>query len=116
VNVDISLAETTSYAFLEVDGNLVENKTAAPYVWTLDTANYADGQHILRLEAVNATGFHATDQITITINNGEDTEEMLSWVVTMGVGVVVIMTIIFVAVVAVLLIRKKLLESKKEGK
>ncbi len=116
VNADITPLDTVSYAVLKVDGVLVENKTATPYAWSLDTAIYADGQHILNLEAVNATGVHATDQITITVNNGGETEEMLAWVVTMGVGIIVILTIITVAIVAVLLIRKKLMESKKEGK
>lgn len=118
VNADMTPAANISYAFLTIDGALVENKTAAPFAWSVDTNNYADGEHLLKVTAVNDTGGQAFKEITISVDNGGESEEMLSWMVTMGVGSIVIVTIIAVAIVIVLMIRKKLMEKmeKKEGK
>ena len=113
VDADITTTSNVSYAYLTVDGALVENKSAAPFAWSLDTNALADGDHLLRVTAVNGTGAVAFKEITININNGGESEELLSWMVTMGVGAIVIVTIISVAIVTVLLIRKRMM--KKAG-
>ena len=110
IQTDITTTSSISYAFLTIDGALVENKSAAPYAWSLDTNAYPDGEHLLKVTAVNATGDQAFKEITIDIDNGGESEELLSWMVTMGVGAIVIVTIIAIGIVIVLMLRKRMME------
>ncbi|HVO77603.1 MAG TPA: ABC transporter substrate-binding protein [Methanomassiliicoccales archaeon] len=66
------------YAALTLDGNLVSNLTAAPFNWTVNTANIEEGQHILNLSAANEAGTNGGAHITITVNNGGTTVGILA--------------------------------------
>ncbi len=103
-----------SYAILSIDGVQVDNKTEAPFSWTIDTNLYADGTHAINITATNSTGAHGYDEISVTINNAGEEEKILDWMWTMAAGTILILSIISMLIVTALLIRKTLLE--KEGK
>lgn len=103
-----------SYAILSIDGVQVDNKTEAPFSWTIDTRLYADGTHAINVTATNATGAHGYDEISVTVNNAGEEEKLLDWMWTMAAGSLLIIAIISSLIVAALLIRKNLME--KEGK
>ncbi|MBU0684478.1 MAG: hypothetical protein KJ653_01325 [Candidatus Thermoplasmatota archaeon] len=103
-----------SYAILSIDGVQVDNKTEAPFSWTIDTHLYADGVHSINVTATNATGAHGYDEISVTVNNAGENQRLLDWMWTMAAGTILIIACISVLIVAALLIRKNLME--KEGK
>jgi hypothetical protein len=102
------------YAILSIDGVQVDNKTEAPFSWTIDTSLYADGTHAINISATNATGAHGYDEISVTVNNAGEEERLLDWMWTMAAGTVLIIAVISSLMVAALLIRKHLME--KGGK
>lgn len=118
VNANIVPADDISYVVLRMDGLVIENKSSPPFTWTIDSTRYADRQYTLNITAVNSTGAKGYEELTITIDNGGRTEEILQWMVTMGAGVVAIVAGLCVAIVAALLVRKIVMERKerREGK
>jgi len=101
-----------SYAILSIDGEEVDNKTSAPFLWTIDTHVYTDGAHVLNITATNATGAHGYEEITITVNNAGEETMLLSWVWTMAAGSILMIALIGTSMVVALLIRKHQMEKK----
>jgi len=112
VTASILPIENITYATLSVDGALVENKTAQPYTWTLNTDQYTDGAHVLQVTAANATGGIGTKDIAITINNAAASETLLSWVWTMAAGAILIIALLGVFVVVALMIRRRAMKGR----
>ncbi|MEO7454597.1 MAG: Ig-like domain-containing protein [Fimbriimonadales bacterium] len=54
---------------LMIDGNVVATDTTAPYQLTWDTTSWDDGEHSLRVRAVDAANNQGDDVITIVVNN-----------------------------------------------
>jgi hypothetical protein len=52
-----------------IDGQEVSNLSAAPFHWTLNTTQYADGSHTLTLVAIDSTGTSGTAQPFIDVAN-----------------------------------------------
>ncbi|MCA1812536.1 MAG: N-acetylmuramoyl-L-alanine amidase [Halobacteriales archaeon] len=52
-----------------VDGSVERWVTPAPHAWTWDTASFADGARVLRVEAENATGVRGSSDITVNVDN-----------------------------------------------
>jgi len=101
-----------SYVVLSIDGEQVDNKTSAPFSWTIDTRLYADGTHVFNITASNATGARGYQETTVTVNNAGKEEMLLRWVWTMIAGTVLAIAMIAVLVVAALMFRKRHMEGK----
>lgn len=112
VGASILPVENISYATLSVDGNLVDNKSSAPFSWSLDTKQYSDGAHVLKVIAVNSTGGVGTEEIAVTINNAAPEKTLLSWVWTMAAGSILIVAMLALMMVVALLIRRRVMKGK----
>ncbi|MBI4337451.1 MAG: Ig-like domain-containing protein, partial [Chloroflexi bacterium] len=62
------LAGVTQVRFL-VDGTLLSTDTAAPYSVDWDTTSLVDGQHTVRVEAVDTPGNVGSASVTVTVDN-----------------------------------------------
>jgi len=56
-------------AELRVDGDLVATDTSAPFSFSLNTANYSDGTHTIRVTVYDAAGNSAFTERTVTVSN-----------------------------------------------
>jgi Bacterial Ig domain len=101
------------YAILSVDGNEVDNKTAPPFTWALDTTQYTDGAHVVKVTAVNSTGVTGEKEIAITVNNAAAGESILSWAWTMAAGALLIIALLSMFVVIALMIRRRVVRGGK---
>jgi hypothetical protein len=101
------------YSILSVDGNEVDNKTAPPFTWALDTTQYSDGAHVIKVMAVNSTGGIGSKEIAITVNNAAAGETILSWVWTMAAGALLIVALLSMFVVIALMIRRRVVRGGK---
>lgn len=106
-------AEDIQYSLLSVDGILVDNKTSTPFTWTLDTTQYSDGAHVIKVIAVNSTGVSGEKEIAITINNAAAGETILSWVWTMAAGALLIVALLALFMVMALMIRRRVMRGGK---
>jgi sorbitol-specific phosphotransferase system component IIBC len=105
---DVSIA----YALLKFDCVIIDNKTSAPFSWTINTENYIDGIHTINITVVDEEGNRGFKETTVSINNSEKNTEMFSWVVTMVVGSIAIIAAIGVLVVVALLIRRRVMRKR----
>lgn len=105
--------DDVSYAILSVDGNIVDNKSSGPFTWTLDTEQYSDGAHVVKVTAVNSTGAVGVKEIAITINNAAAGETILSWVWTMAAGSLLIIAMLAMFMVTALMIRRRVMRGGK---
>ncbi|HEY3420737.1 MAG TPA: Ig-like domain-containing protein [Methanomassiliicoccales archaeon] len=69
VAASISSAQTVTFGSLYVDGALFNNKTAAPFSWSVSTLTLANGQHTLSVVGGDSAGRIARQQISVTVNN-----------------------------------------------
>ncbi len=53
-------SDNASYVEFYLDGQLQQNATSAPFSWSFDTANYAEGYHTIKAVAFNPQGESAT--------------------------------------------------------
>lgn len=106
-------ADDISYAILTVDGNFVDNKTEVPFTWALDTTQYSDGAHVVKVTAVNGTGGIGEKEIAITVNNAAAGETILSWVWTMAAGSLLIVALLALFVVVALMFRRRVMGGGK---
>jgi hypothetical protein len=54
---------------LMIDGNVVATDTTAPYALEWNTSSWSNGQHSLRVRALDAAGNSGDDVITVTVSN-----------------------------------------------
>ncbi len=102
------------YAILSIDGVQVDNKTEAPFSWTIDTQLYAVGVHAINITATNATGAHGYDEVSVTVNNASENQKLLDWMWTMAAGSIFILASISALIVAALMIRKHLMDKEEK--
>lgn len=69
VEAQISSSSSISKATLLIDGSSVGDLTASPFLWTLDTVTYPDGQHNIMVTAIDAYSRSSSQQISVTFNN-----------------------------------------------
>ncbi|HEY3420533.1 MAG TPA: Ig-like domain-containing protein [Methanomassiliicoccales archaeon] len=71
VNISANLVNPAgiSYAVLRIDGAVVSNLTAATYMWTWNTTQYADGIHTINITAAGKDGTFGYAQSTVTVSN-----------------------------------------------
>ena len=114
ITVAASLIPSTniSYAVLSIDGTEVDNKTSAPFSWTIDTRLYADGAHVFNITASNETGARGYEEITVTINNSGRQEELLTWMWTMAAGTIFIVAMVGSLIAVALMVRKHHMDKK----
>lgn len=63
VLIDNGTIANVSHVEFYLDNQLQANRTLAPFSWSLDTANYAEGIHTIKVTAVNALGESATAEV-----------------------------------------------------
>jgi hypothetical protein len=54
--IDNNTIANTSYVEFYLDNQLQANQTTAPFTWSFDTANYAEGTHTVKVITVNEAG------------------------------------------------------------
>ncbi len=54
--IDNNTIANASYVEFYLDNQLQVNKTTAPFTWSFDTANYAEGTHTIKVTAANEAG------------------------------------------------------------
>lgn len=54
--IDNNTIANASYVEFYLDNQLQANQTTAPFTWSFDTANYAEGTHIIKVIAANEAG------------------------------------------------------------
>jgi hypothetical protein len=85
-NVTVSASATDNVGVVEarlmIDGSVVSVDTSAPYNFDWDTFSWNNGDHSLRVRAVDAAGNYADDVITVTVNN--PTQDVTPPVVSIG--------------------------------
>ncbi|HEX9907189.1 MAG TPA: Ig-like domain-containing protein [Thermoplasmata archaeon] len=115
VSATIATATEISYALLSIDGELVDNKSAAPYLWTIDTKTLEDGEHTVNVTAYDTSGNAGYKEVMMIVDNAAVDQEMLNWIYTMAAGTVAIVALLSLAVVVALMIRRHVM-GKQEGK
>ena len=115
ITVSASIPSTIpiSYAVLRIDGVERENKSAAPFSWTLDTELLADGEHVINITAVDTEGNVGYKQISFSIDNARANTLLLNWVWTMAAGSIAIIALVSVLMVLALMIRRKVMGGVK---
>jgi ABC-type glucose/galactose transport system permease subunit len=69
INTNIVNLAGISYAILRIDGTIVSNLTATPFIWSWNTSQYADGLHTINITAAGADGTFGYAQQTLTVAN-----------------------------------------------
>ena len=91
---------------LRVDSTLAATDTSAPYSFSLDTRNYSDGSHTIRITAYDEAGNSAFAERTLTFSNPAPAQ---------GLGLVEYGIIILVVIVAAVLLAA-ILFSRRRGR
>jgi hypothetical protein len=74
VEAQVSSSSSITKVSLLVDGSLIGELATAPFLWTVDSGAYPDGQHIVLVTAMDAYSRSSSLQISVTFNNlGEAT-------------------------------------------
>jgi hypothetical protein len=75
VVVGASDTDLVSNIKLYIDGTFVKTENSSPYEYTIDTTDYADGNHVLKAVATDTSGNAnaATATRSIVVDNGPDT-------------------------------------------
>ena len=64
-----STPQSVTRVEFHIDGELMEEVTAAPFQYDWDTGKAANGSHTIKVKAYNAAGQSGEDEITVTIGN-----------------------------------------------
>ncbi len=112
VSATIFSEKDLDYAVLRIDAAVVESISIAPFVWSLDTTRYADGEHVLNITAVDVDGVTGYKELTITVDNSSEKELLLGWMYTMAAGSIALVAWMGVLIVLALSIRKKVMDSR----
>lgn len=107
INANVVSVDSIVSASLKIDGQLVSEKTAAPFTWVIDTTNMTDGGHVIVISVTDSTGDIATKEVAVFVDNESEVVSMLEWLVTMGAGTIAIISISGMLVVLALYIRKR---------
>jgi len=108
ISVDASIQSSTSiaYVLLQIDGVVVDNKSEAPFRWSINSTEYANGEHSLNVTAYDANGSFGYEEITIIVSNPVEKKAVPSWIWMMVGGIALIVVLALVAPYA----RRKLKE------
>jgi hypothetical protein len=96
------LSEIT-YVTITINGVLLENRTAPPFYFNLDTRGYADGPATLIVTAYTFAGKSNSTAVSFTIKNPVPLPDMSQWAATMlagAFGSVAVMTLLVGGVLA----------------
>ncbi|MCU0852112.1 MAG: Ig-like domain-containing protein [Thermoplasmata archaeon] len=112
INANVVSVDEIVSAALKIDGNLIGQKTAAPFTWVIDTRNMTDGGHVIVISVTDSTGDTVTKEVAVFVDNESDMMSMLEWLVTMGAGTVAIISVSGMLVVLALYIRKRVVSRR----
>ena len=106
ITVDATAADNVGVVRVElrVDGILVATDSSSPYAFALNTANYSDGSHTVRVTAFDAAGNSVSAERTVTFSNPLPQQ---------GLGLEGYAAILLVAVAAVSLLAWMLLRRRR---
>jgi hypothetical protein len=85
---------------LAVDGTTVSTKTAAPYLWKLDTTAYPNGPHRLNATAVTDAGRSPSDSVAVEFSNEPPADDSFDLT---GVDLLVAQILVVVAAVGIVM-------------
>ena len=80
VDATITGSSAIAYALLTIDNVLVDNKSASPFRWDIDTLNYTNGVHTLNVTAYDVDGRSGYREISFVVNNIAEKREIPAWV------------------------------------
>ena len=104
VDATITGSSAIAYALLTIDNVLVDNKSASPFRWDIDTLNYTNGVHILNVTAYDVDGRSGYREISFVVNNIAEKREIPAWVwIAVGGAAVAV-----AGIVAVMYTKKRL--------
>lgn len=112
IEADVLSTVDLRYVRLTLNGLEIGNKTAAPYVFSVESTVFKDGTYTLNVTAVDVNGHAGSGSITLKFSNAAENSILIMWVWTMAAGTIAIIAWIGVLIVAVLLIRKKRIEGR----
>ncbi len=75
-----------AYVTIAINGVLLENRTAPPFYFSLDTRGYADGPATLVVTAYTFAGKSNSTAVSFTIKNPVPLPDMSQWAATMLAG------------------------------
>lgn len=110
IQARINSTNQIAYTLMVVDGQVIDNKTSGPYTWTIDTTAFSDGQHVVRIIAVDADGDASVAEITLIVDNIDEGAAMKAWIATMVAG-----SLGIVAFAAVLILICVVLAARNNG-
>ncbi len=69
LRVDAVSPRGISYVAVSLDGNEIGNATESPYVWSIDSTTYANGEHLIMASTMDELGVKAEMASNVTFNN-----------------------------------------------
>ncbi len=113
VDVDATVIpanKTIAYAVLKLGDTIIGNLTSAPYKWTINTDQFADGDYTLNVTVENSDGERGYKQLNVSISNAAISRELVDWVWTMVAGTIAILAWIGILIVVALMIRRRMVK------
>ena len=98
----------SGYVLVKVAGSQLANLSSAPYITSLNTANYTDGSLVINVTAVDAHGNRLYQEITISIDNAGQDEPLLEMAATTIAGFLGIIALVLTLTTAVMFYRNKM--------
>jgi iron complex transport system substrate-binding protein len=69
LRVDAVSPRGISYVAVSLDGNEIGNVTETPYVWSVDSTTYSNGEHLIMARTMDKLGVKAEMASNVTFNN-----------------------------------------------
>jgi hypothetical protein len=69
IAANVTSSKSISSVSVQLDGVEILMKTSSPFAWSLNTGDYADGQHTLNVSAIDSSGKIGYQQITVFFSN-----------------------------------------------
>ena len=103
--------KTVAYAVLRLGDTVIGNLTSAPFRWTVNTEQFADGDYALNVTVADADGGRGYGQINVSISNAAINKELVDWVWTMAAGSIAILAWIGIMIVVALMVRRRTMKA-----
>jgi hypothetical protein len=96
-----------AYVTITFNGILLENRTAPPFYFSIDTRGYANGPAVINVTAYTFAGKSSSSAVSFNVNNQPPLPDMSNWAATMLAGAFGSVAVMAVLVVGVLAYRRK---------
>jgi hypothetical protein len=96
-----------AYVTITFNGILLENRTAPPFYFSIDTRGYANGPAVINVTAYTFAGKSNSSAVSFNVNNRPPLPDMSMWAATMLAGAFGSVAVMTALVGAVLAYRRK---------